>query len=224
MAVKYNLPPEAYFPGGITILKAAGEAEARKEYQRLRRIAQKRLARFVGTQYKDTDTYKNRAIKKPFKPSSELKSVRDLQAALSDVRGFLDSERSTISGMKRIDRKTIATLHKDGYTFVNMSNIKQFGDFMEAARLQAAKKMQGSDRVAEMYDAAIRKKIPPEELLKEFDYWRENLEELNVSRRIKTPGTSSKDYQNTLEEYKGVIDRRVKKKGTVAQRRKKRGG
>ena len=224
MAVKYNLPPEAYFPGGITILKAAGEAEARKEYQRLRRIAQKRLARFVGTQYEDTDIYKNRAIKKPFKPSSELESVRDLQAALSDVRGFLDSERSTISGMKRIDRKTIATLHKDGYTFVNMTNIKQFGDFMEAARLQAGKKMQGSDRVAEMYDVAIRKKIPPEELLKDFDYWRKNLEELNVSRRIKTPGTSSKDYQNTLEEYKGVIDRRVKKKGTVAQRQKKRGG
>lgn len=224
MAVKYNLPPEAYFPGGITILKAAGEAEARKEYQRLRRIAQKRLARFVGTQYEDTDIYKNRAIKKPFKPSSELESVRDLQAALSDVRGFLNSKRSTISGMKRIDRETIATLHKNGYTFVNMTNIKQFGDFMEAARLQAGKKMQGSDRVAEMYDVAIRKKIPPEELLKDFDYWRANLEEFDISRRIKTPDTSSKDYQNMLEEYKGVIDRRVKKKGTVAQRRKKRGG
>lgn len=84
--------------------------------------------------------------------------------------------------------------------------------------------MHGSDRVAEMYDAAIKKKIPPEELLKEFEFWQKNVEELNASRRIKTPGSSSKDYQKTLEQYKGVIDRRIKKKGTVAQRRKKRGG
>ena len=217
MAVKYNLPPEAYYLGGITILRATGGAEARKEYQRLRRIAQKRLARFVGTQYEDTDIYKNRAIKKPFKPSRELQSVRDLQAALSDVRGFLDAERSTVSGMKRIDRKTIATLHKHGYTFVNMGNIKQFGDFMQAAWLKAAKKMRSSDRVAEMYDAAERKGIPPEELLKDFEYWKKNVEELNSSRVSRKEGATAADYRR-------IIERRKAKSGTVAQRRKKRGG
>lgn len=217
MAVKYNLPPEAYFPGGITILKAAGEAEARKEYQRLRRIAQKRLARFVGTQYEDTDTYKNRAIKKPFKPSSELKDVRSLQAALSDVRGFLDSERSTITGLKRIDKKTVTTLQANGYTFVNMGNIKAFGEFMEAARIKAGRRMFASDRVAEMYDAAERKSIPPEELLKDFEYWRKNVEELNSSRVSRREGATAADYRRTIE-------RRKAKSGTVAQRRKKRGG
>ena len=217
MAVKYNLPPEAYFPGGITILKATGEAEARKEYQRLRRIAQKRIARFKGTQYEDTEIYKNRAIKHPFKPSSELKDVRALQAVLSDVRGFLDSERSTISGLKRIDKKTISTLHANGYTFVNMGNIKAFGEFMEAARIKAGRRMFASDRVAELYDAAERKKIPPEQLLKDFEYWRKNVEELNSSRVSRKEGATSADYRRTIE-------RRKAKAGTVAQRRKKRGG
>lgn len=217
MAVKYNLPPEAYFPGGITILKATGEAEARKEYQRLRRIAQKRLARFEGTQYEDTEIYKNRAIKHPFKPSSELKDVRSLQAALSDVRGFLDSERSTISGLKRIDKKTVSTLQANGYTFVNMGNIKAFGEFMEAARIKAGRRMFASDRVAELYDAAERKKIPPEQLLKDFEYWRKNVEELNSSRVSRKEGAAAADYRRTIE-------RRKAKAGTVAQRRKKRGG
>lgn len=217
MAVKYNLPPEAYFPGGITILKAAGEAEARKEYQRLRRIAQKRLARFVGTQHEDTTVYKNRAIKHPFKPSSDLKDVRSLQAALSDVRGFLDSERSTISGLKRIDKNTVATLQANGYTFVNMGNIKAFGEFMEAARIKAGRRMFASDRVAEMYEAAEKKKIPPEELLKDFEYWRKNVEELNSSRVSRKEGATAADYRRTIE-------RRKAKVGTVAQRRKKRGG
>lgn len=216
MAVKYNLPPEAYYPGGITILKATGEAEARKEYQRLRRIAQKRLARFVGTQYEDTDVYKNRAIKYPFKPSSELKDVRSLQAALSDVRGFLDSERSTITGLKRIDKRAISTLHANGYTFVNMGNIKVFGEFMEAARIKAGGRMFASDRVAELYDAAERKKIPPEQLLKDFEYWRKNVEELNISRVSRKEGATAADYRRTIE-------RRKAKSGTVAQRRKKRG-
>ena len=217
MAVKYNLSPEAYFPGGITILKVAGEAEARKEYQRLRRIAQKRLGRFVGTQYEDTETYKNRAIKKPFKPSSELESVRDLQAALSDVRGFLDSDRSTISGLKRIDKKAVSTLQANGYTFVNMDNIKAFGEFMEAARIKAGRRMFASDRVAELYDAAERKKIPPEQLLKDFEYWRKNVEELNSSRVSRKEGATAADYRRSIE-------RRKAKSGTVAQRRKKRGG
>lgn len=217
MAVKYNLPSEAYFPGGITILKATGEAEARKEYQRLRRIAQKRLARFEGTQYEDTEVYKNRAIKHPFKPSSELKDVRSLQAALSDVRGFLDSERSTISGLKRIDKKAVATLQANGYTFVNMGNIKAFGEFMEAARIKAGRHMFASDRVAEMYEAAEKKKIPPEQLLKDFEYWRKNVEELNSSRVSRKEGTTAADYRRTIE-------RRKAKSGTVAQRRKKRGG
>lgn len=217
MAVKYNLPPEAYYPGGITILKATGEAEARKEYQRLRRIAQKRIARFVGTQYEDTEIYKNRAIKHPFKPSSELKDVRSLQAALSDVRGFLDSKRSTISGLKRIDKKTVSTLQANGYTFVNMGNIKAFGEFMEAARIKAGRRMFASDRVAELYDAAERKKIPPEQLLKDFDYWRKNIEELNSSRVSRKEGATATDYRRTIE-------RRKAKSGTVTHRRKKRGG
>lgn len=217
MAVKYNLPLEAYYPGGITILKATGEAEARKEYQRLRRIAQKRLARFEGTQYEDTAVYKNRAIKHPFKPASEIKDVRNLQAALSDIRGFLDSERSTISGLKRIDKKTVATLQANGYTFVNMGNIKAFGEFMEAARIKAGRRMFASDRVAEMYDAAERKGIPPEELLKDFEYWRKNVEELNSSRVSRKDGATAEDYRHTIE-------RRKAKSGTVAQRRKKRGG
>lgn len=216
MAVKYNLPPEAYYPGGITILKATGEAEARKEYQRLRRIAQKRLARFVGTPYEDTDVYKNRAIKYPFKPSSELKDVRSLQAALSDVRGFLDSERSTITGLKRIDKRAVATLHANGYTFVNMDNIKAFGEFMEAARIKAGQRLFASDRVAELYDAAERKKIPPEELFKDFGYWMTNLEELNSSRVSRKEGSTAADYRRSIE-------RRKAKSGTVAQRRKKRG-
>lgn len=217
MAVKYNLPPEAYFPGGITILKVTGEAEARKEYQRLRRIAQKRLARFEGTQYEDTEVYKNRAIKHPFKPSSSIKDVRSLQAALSDIRGFLDSERSTISGLKRIDKNTVSTLHANGYTFVNIGNIKAFGEFMEAARIKAGRRMFASDRVAELYDAAERKKIPPEQLLKDFEYWRKNIEELNSSRVSRKEGATAADYRRTIE-------RRKAKSGTVAQRRKKRGG
>lgn len=217
MAVKYNLPPEAYFPGGITILKAAGEAEARKEYQRLRRIAQKRLARFAGTQYEDTEVYKNRAIKHPFKPSSSIKDVRSLQAALSDVRGFLDSERSTIRGLKRIDKRTVATLQANGYTFVDMSNIKAFGEFMEAARIKAGRRMFASDRVADMYEAAEKKRIPPEQLLKDFEYWRKNVEELNSSRISRKDGATAEDYRRTIE-------RRKAKSGTVAQRRKKRGG
>ena len=97
-----------------------------------------------------------------------------------------------------------------------MGNIKAFGEFMEAARIKAGGRLFASDRVAELYDAAERKKIPPEELLKDFEYWRRNVEELNRSRVSRKEGATAADYRRTIE-------RRKAKSGTVAQRRKKRG-
>lgn len=198
MAIKYNLPEAAYLPGGLSILKKASEADARKEYQRLRRAAEKRLNRLRNSEFSDIDILQYR--KNGFKPVSQIKSMAQLGSALSDVKGFLDSRRTSITGLRRIQKETIATLHKNGYTFVTKDNLKAFGDFMEAARLKAqGKKLLASDRVAEMYEAAERKKIPPEQLLKDFDYWRKNVEALNDSRMSRKENATAADYKRNIE-------------------------
>lgn len=209
MAVKYNLPPTAYTPGGLTMLHPDQVATARREYQRLRRVAEKRLARLGASEFADSEAYLRNVGK--FTPLSQVSSNRELGALLYQVRNFLDARRSSVAGQRAIIKEQIETLHEHGYTFVNKSNLKAFGEFMEAARAAAGGTLYASDRVAEMYDAAERKGIPPEQLLENFDFWRKHVETLNAAPTIPGEGVSAVDYQKMIE---GMADVGPRKKRT----------
>lgn len=208
MAIKFNLPESAYQPGGITIVKSATEAQARKEYQRLRRIALKRIDRLLQSEYKAE--YIAAKGRSNFPKSSELVSVRALSARLGDLRHFLESNQSSVTGWREIDAKILKTLHSHGFKFVNQENIKDFKDFMDAARLKAGGKLASSDRVAELYEQSEKKQIPAEELFKDFKYWVDNVKELKKSRRPKPGGDNSADaYKDRIEKRKA---KRARKK------------
>lgn len=209
---KYNLPDEAYTPAGINVQNVVTPSEARKEYQRLRKIAMQRLDALENSEFSDSEILAYRR-KRPFTPSSALAN-EELGRALSEVRHFLEQQTSSVAGQRKMKNKAIDKLHSHGYTFVNSSNFRDFGKFMEAARAKAGGRLYASDRVAELYAAAERKKIPPEKLLEDFEYWRANVEELNDTPRIKGKGATSDDYR-------AEIERRKKQLGTVAQRRRK---
>lgn len=209
MAVKYNLPPTAYTPGGLTMLHPDQVATARREYQRLRRVAEKRLARLGASEFADSEAYRRNVGK--FTPLSQVSSNRELGALLYQVRNFLDARRSSVTGQRAIIKQQLETLHEHGYTFVNKSNLKAFGEFMEAARAAAGGRLYASDRVAEMYDAAERKGIPPEQLLENFDFWRKHVESLNSLPTIPGEGVSAVDYQKMIE---GMADVGARKKRT----------
>lgn len=184
-------------------------ATARREYQRLRRVAEKRLARLATSEFADSEAYLQNAGR--FTPLSQVSSNRELGALLYQVKSFLDARRSSVTGQRAIIKETLETLHEHGYTFVTKENIKEFGDFMEAARVAAGGELKASDRVAEMYHAAEKKGIPPEQLLKNFDFWRKHVETLNNMPLIPGEGVTAADYQALIE---GAEDIGPRKKRT----------
>lgn len=190
-------PPNYYTPHAIMDAEVMTEAEARSEYSRLRSIARKRLERFEGTEWTDTDVYKYN--KGRFKPLSEMTNYSELTHLLGDVARFLsnDSHPNSVSGLEQRRSETLRTLHANGYKFVKKSNFKQFGEFMEEVR---ARKMhvRGSPET-EMFAQAIKHGIPPEQLFKEFDYWQKNLEQLKKQPRI------SSDKPHDANAYKKLI-------------------
>ena len=185
-------------------------ATARREYQRLRRVAEKRLARLGASEFADSEAYRRNDGK--FTPLSQVSNNRELGALLYDVRNFLDARRSSVTGQRAIIREQLETLHEHGYIFVNKSNLKEFGEFMEAARTAAGGRLYASDRVAEMYDAAERKGIPPEQLLENFEFWRKNVKALNAMPKISGEGVNVADYQNAIEEVYGIGPRKKRTK------------
>ena len=124
-------------------LEQMDENALRKEYTRLRKIANKRLARLQASKYKDTD------LAKEYAGGFEiLANVADLPRELTVLARFVASERSSITGLQRIEKQSISTLHKHGYTFVNAKNLGQFGAFMEEMRQAGLSKLYSSEFIA----------------------------------------------------------------------------
>lgn len=127
-------------------LEQIDERALRKEYTRLRKIANKRLNRIQASEYKETDLAKEYAG-----GFALLADVEDLPRELTVLARFVASEKSSITGLKRIDKRTVSTLQEHGYTFVNAKNVRQFGAFMEEMRQAGLSKLYSSEFMAEWW-------------------------------------------------------------------------
>ena len=142
---KFNEMPlswdyDVYYPYR---LEQMDESALRKEYTRLRKIANKRLARLQASKYKDSD------LAKEYSGGFEiLANVADLPREITVLARFVASERSSITGLQRIEKQTISTLHQHGYKFVNTKNVRQFGAFMEEMRQAGLSKLYSSEFIA----------------------------------------------------------------------------
>ena len=146
-------------------LEQMDERALRKEYTRLRKIANKRLARLQASKYKDTELAKEYAG-----GFTILANVADLPRELTALARFVASEKSSISGLKRMETKAISTLQQHGYTFINAGNVGQFGAFMEEMRQAGYSKLYSSEFLANWWSEKGRGKRDNTDILKrEFE-------------------------------------------------------
>lgn len=154
-------------------LEQLDERALRKEYSRLRQIANSRLKRLLASEYKETDLAKEYSG-----GFAILAEVEDLPRELTRLARFVASERTSITGLKRIDKQTIETLHQHGYTFVNAKNVRQFGAFMEEMRQAGLSKLYSSEFLANWWsEKSASKRNNVEELKREFEeYANQNMD------------------------------------------------
>ena len=111
-----------------SILKNQDEKILRKEYSRLRDIAQKRLKRLSQSEWTWTQNYQR--YKGGFAKLSELEGKDDLAHELADLGHFVYNKASSISGLEEIREKSVKSLEENGYSFINEENWKEWTDFM----------------------------------------------------------------------------------------------
>ena len=195
-------------------------SQVRKEYTRLRDVAQKRLKRLKAAGYEDTEGYKRNVAHYPKLKDIQTKS--ELAQRLSDLSRFIKSELSTVSGIKERERKTLESLSEHGYDFVNEGNLSDFGDFMEQYRDQLLDMEYDSGDAAEVYQVAIKHKLDPEEVAQNFEFYLENLEVAKKLRRSKNDGDVQKFEKRILKKNKELkkqrANKRNKKKGSKGKK------
>jgi Tfp pilus assembly protein PilO len=183
---------EVYTPEGA---KTLSDHDLRKEYSRLRSIARKRLERFDGTEWTDTQVYQlNKGV---YKPLSEIKSNTELRHLFSDVSRYVTASTSSVSGLEKQRRQGVKTLNERGYDFVTKENYRRFADFMEYARVANLNRMYDSKRVADYYAASEKKQLSNDEMRKAFRSWNRKEKKLTKIQNI-NPRTSSQ-YRKEID-------------------------
>lgn len=108
------------------------DEDVRREYQRLRKIAKERLSRLEMSEFAKSQSVLEH--KERYPTMRELKGdMRELRFQLYDLRKFLDSGYSTVSGQKAIKKQRIETLQARGWN-VTAENYNAFVTFMEYAK------------------------------------------------------------------------------------------
>ena len=108
-------------------LRKMSDAELRKEYSRLRSVANKRIERMEKAGFGSSrEVSYNAGVYIPLKA---VESHRELVALTSQVSKFLAAKRSTVSGQRESIRRSVATWNRKGVN-VNASNYSKFVDLL----------------------------------------------------------------------------------------------
>lgn len=161
--VKFSFPISAYQPDALQ--QGYSEKELRKEYTRLRDIAQKRIKRMGESEFRGSQTYKYNVNR--FSKLSEIGSKSELTHLLGDLARFLTASRGSIKGMRKERQRSIDTWHEKGATFVNAENYNEWIDF-----LVFVKDFVGFnywEKAADMFQQAKKEGVPIETLKANFE-------------------------------------------------------
>ena len=154
--------------------------EARAEYVRLAKIANKRIKRLQQSPDFGTAKAAQHAL---FGPIGGVKSERRVYAMLADVAAFTERKTSSLSGLRAAQKAQLETMRERGYTWLNKNNIQEFGKFWKEVKKHGEYKNYASDRIADLFRQAKRKRIDSQDLAKDFEYWLQHEEDLDDMKR-----------------------------------------
>lgn len=197
----FSYDDEFYTPEAVR-QRAVSIDKYRKEYQKLYRVAQKRLRSFENAGRTDAAAYRYNIDR--IKPSTKL-TDEQLGRALNDVYRMLTSTRGSVTGLRKWESKQVERFHDLGLTFINKGNLRAFGEFMEEARIRNLDSIYGSEQVVRLFGEAVRKGIDPKSIAEDFRFFMENREALQ-----KLPKHKSKEAR-TADAYRKEIENASRK-------------
>ena len=180
---KFNYDEGWYTEQGA---KNLSEKALRKEYTRMRDVAQKRIGR-LAKEYSEAKAYSEH--REGFKKLSEI-DPRDLPKAFAELSKFVRAKTSTVSGQRVAQAKTISTLNKavgasvGGQAGVTKENYWRTVRILNEARKQ--KIVYGSDKIVSLAETTLE--LNPDQFDKVLD---------NLSAFLE----NASELEDNLEEY-----------------------
>lgn len=173
--IKFNLPVEQYTPYALLVelgKEEISEKDLRREYTRLRNIAQKRIIRLKEDPLlKRLENVKD-AISTGFPTLKEIgKSSTALVGHLAGLRSFLTKEESTVYGARRKFERNVRKAREAAGDFVDEGTYPDFDRFMQFARETTRGFRIGSPEIVDFFDDNAGNYDTQEELEEAFYMW-----------------------------------------------------
>lgn len=125
--------------------------DVRKEYSRLRSIWRKRYERLLKSDYKDINLLVERPIQR-YKQLKDITSDRELYHLLSELSTIIESDRTTVTGLKKQEKEQMQHINDVyGTELKTHEDLLNFGRFMEQLRDFASDRIYDSDFAVELY-------------------------------------------------------------------------
>lgn len=177
MAIDLKYGDRFTYTSYMELAKVATDREIRKEYTRLRDIAQKRVKRLGESEFSRGKAYQRNkhgflTLAQMTKDGSLMRGV--FSDEIKKLVAFLSAKTSTVSGSREARQKSLESLRSHGYDFVDEGNIYDFGQFMEQFRAEYGRNARGSGDAVELFETMEQKGIDPSEIEGEFWFWFEN--------------------------------------------------
>lgn len=142
-------PKDDYTPLALEL--TWDKKEVRKEYSRLRSIWRKRYERLLKSDYKDINLVTDRPIQR-YKQLKDITSDREIYHLLSELSTIIASERTTITGLKKMEKEQMKHINDVyGTELKTHEDLLNFGRFMEQLRDFASDRIYDSDFAVELY-------------------------------------------------------------------------
>ena len=198
----------------------ARSSQARKEYSRLRSIARKRIDRLQKAGVWSSQKA-NRARLALLTPSKFV-AESDLALGIRDLSDFLYKKASTLPAAreekKRKERAVSAaaqTLRSEWGLEISDKDMDTFGKYMEWLRKQSIDEVYDSGEAVEDFEklrstAADLEGVDVSSVLKDFEYWVDNISELEKIKTIPQQyfrrargeyGQTSRQLRNALARF-----------------------
>lgn len=180
--------------------------QVRREYSRLRDIAEKRLKRLAIS---EPESYAYRHNVGKYAPARG-QSTEALAEQMPELARFIAAKTGSVKGIRAQRNKAVATLQERGYDFVTPANIKEFGEFMEASRETKLGKAVYTEIIA-AYRFMQEQNIPWARVKEDFAQWvraRKNLDTYIAKQNAKGKEVTSDDI---LAEFDRMEAKRKKK-------------
>lgn len=202
---------EMYIREAIRNADVWTDAAVRKEYSRLRDIAQKRLERLGRN---EPESFAYRSNRGQYAPARG-QTTEALRQQLPQLAKFIAARTGSVTGIRAQRRKAVESLQAKGYRFVTKENLGAFGEFMEEFRAKrGAARSYGTFEALELWEFAQANDIDVEKVKKQFANWLKERRELERYVRKRSKAGEETTADDILAEFNRLEkERKAAKRG-----------